>query len=129
MSQTSAEFQTQYNALTHGAGLVDFSDRTQIEFTGADRAKFLHNLCTNAVRDLPAGRGCEAFVLDVKGRIVGHVFLFVGPESIVLETVPGQAEKLLAHFDRYLIREDVQLHDRSTDWAELLLWARVPPRF
>ena len=121
MSQTSAEFQTQYNALTHGAGLVDFSDRTQIEFTGADRAKFLHNLCTNAVRDLPAGRGCEAFVLDVKGHIVGHVFLFVGPESIVLETVPGQAEKLLAHFDRYLIREDVQLHDRSTDWAELLL--------
>ena len=35
----------------------------------------------------------------------------------MLETVPGQAEKLLGHFDRYLIREDVQLHDRSTDWA------------
>ena len=121
MSQISAEFQTQYNALTRGAGLVDFSDRTQIEFTGADRAKFLHNLCTNAVRDLPAGRGCEAFVLDVKGHIVGHVFVFVGPESIVLETVPGQAENLLAHFDRYLIREDVQLHDRSIDWAEILL--------
>jgi tRNA-modifying protein YgfZ len=121
MSTISAEFQSQYDALTRGAGVVDFSDRTQIEFTGADRAKFLHNLCTNAVRDLPAGRGCEAFVLDVKGHIVGHVFVFVGPESVVLETVPGQAEKLLAHFDRYLIREDVQLHDRSTDWAELLL--------
>jgi tRNA-modifying protein YgfZ len=121
MSQISAEFQIQYNALTRGAGMVDFSDRTQIEFTGADRAKFLHNLCTNAVRDLPAGRGCEAFVLDVKGHIAAHVFLFVAPESIVLETVPGQAEKLLAHFDRYLIREDVQLHDRSTDWVELLL--------
>ena len=121
MPQLPAEFQTQYNALTRRAGVVDLSDRTQIEFTGADRAKFLHNLCTNAVRDLPAGRGCEAFVLDVKGHIVGHVFLFVGPESVVLETVPGQAEKLLGHFDRYLIREDVQLHDRSTDWAELLL--------
>jgi len=121
MPQLSSEFQTQYNALTNTAGLVDLSDRTQIEFTGADRGKFLHNLCTNAVRDLPAGRGCEAFVLDVKGHIVGHVFVFVGPESIVLETVPGQAEKLLGHFDRYLIREDVQLHDRSTDWAELFL--------
>ena len=121
MPQLPAEFQTQYNALSRGAGLVDLSDRTQIEFTGADRAKFLHNLCTNAVRDLPAGRGCEAFVLDVKGHIVGHVFLFVGPESVVLETVPGHAEKLLAHFDRYLIREDVQLHDRSTEWAELFL--------
>jgi tRNA-modifying protein YgfZ len=121
MPQLSPEFQAQYKAFTTTAGLVDLSDRTQIEFTGADRGKFLHNLCTNAVRDLPAGRGCEAFVLDVKGHIVGHVFLFVTPESIVLETVPGQAEKLMAHFDRYLIREDVQLHDRSQEWAELLL--------
>jgi tRNA-modifying protein YgfZ len=121
MPQLSPEFQAQYHAFTRTAGLVDLSDRTQIEVTGADRGKFLHNLCTNAVRDLPAGHGCEAFVLDVKGHIVGHVFLFVTPESIVLETVPGQAEKLLAHFDRYLIREDVQLHDRSQEWAELLL--------
>lgn len=121
MPSTSAEFDTQYKALTGGVGLVDYSDRTQIEFTGADRAGYLHNLCTNAVRDLPPGQGCEAFLLNVKGHVIGHVSVFVSPHSIVLETVPGQAEKLLAHFDRYRIREDVQLHDRSLEWGELLL--------
>jgi tRNA-modifying protein YgfZ len=121
MPTQNAEFDAQYVALTRGVGLVDFSDRTQLELTGADRAKFLHNLCTNAVRELPPGKGCETFLLNVKGHIVGHVFLFVGKQSLVLETVPGQSGPLMAHLDRYLIREDVQLYDRSAEWAELLL--------
>ncbi len=121
MPTPSAEFETQYQALTGGVGLVDFSDRTQIELTGADRASFLHNLCTNAVRELEPGQGCEAFLLNVKGHVIGHVLVFVGPNSIVLETVPDQAEQLLAHFERYLIREDVQLHNRSREWGELLV--------
>ncbi|MCC7084964.1 MAG: aminomethyltransferase family protein [Pirellulales bacterium] len=121
MVEPDAEFETQYAALTNGVGLVDLSARTQIELTGADRGKFLHNLCTNAVRDLPVGGGCEAFLLNAKGHVVGHVLSFVGPESIVLEAAPEQSRPLLDHLDRYIIREDVQLHDRSTEWAELLL--------
>src|SRR3954469_5551080 len=89
MPHLTAEFAAQYAALTAGVGLVDFSARTQIEFTGNDRAAFLHNLCTNNVRNLAIGSGCEAFVLNVKGHIVGHVFIFAGPESHILETVPG----------------------------------------
>ena len=119
--EISTQFAEQYFALSEGAGFVDFSDRTQLEFTGADRAKFLHNLCTNAMQNLPIGTGCEAFVLNVKGHIVGHVSIFAGPHSLVVETVPGQNEKLMAHFDRYLIREDVQIFDRSQEWAEVLL--------
>jgi tRNA-modifying protein YgfZ len=121
MAPMSAVFETEHSALMQGAGMVDFSSRTQIEFVGADRATFLHNLCTNVVRDLPVGKGSEAFILNVKGHIAGHVYLFVCPNSIVLETMPDQSEKLLAHFDRYLIREDVQLVDRSTAWAEFYL--------
>lgn len=117
----STTFADQYAALKSTAGLVDVSDRTQLEFTGADRAKFLHNLCTNAVQSLPVGAGCESFILNVKGHTVGHVSIFAGPHTHILETVPAQAEKLLAHFDRYRIREDVDFVDRSSDWFELLL--------
>jgi folate-binding protein YgfZ len=117
----STTFIDQYTALTSTAGFVDVSDRTQLEFTGADRTKFLHNLCTSAVQNLSAGAGCEAFILNVKGHIVGHVSIFAGPHSHILETVPAQAEKLLAHFDRYRIREDVEFVDRSPEWFELLL--------
>lgn len=117
----SADFAEGYEALTQRVGLVDFSDRTQIELTGADRATFLNNFCTNAVRGLADGQGCEALVLNAKGHILGHVFVFASEKSLVIETVPAQAEILLSHLDRYLIREDVQLVDRSQEWAEILL--------
>ncbi len=124
MRPTSAEFESQYAALNGAAGLADLSTRTQLELTGHDRAAFLHNFTTNAVRDLAVGSGCEAFVLNSKGHTIGHVFIFACPDSHVIETSPGQAETLTAHFDRYIIREDVQLHDRSNEWAELLLAGR-----
>ena len=57
----------EHAALTTGVGLADFSGRTQIEMTGADRAAFLHNLCTNQIRDLRPGAGCEAFLTNDLG--------------------------------------------------------------
>lgn len=110
-----------YQALTTSAGLVDLTGRTQLELIGPDRASFLHNFCTNAVRNLPPGAGTEAFFTDVKGRILGHGFIFNGPQSLVIETVPDQGQKLAQHLDRYLIREQVEIHDRSQEWSEILL--------
>jgi hypothetical protein len=116
-----SSFATEYAALTSGVGMVDFHDRTQIELTGDDRAAFLHNFTTNDIRGLQPGQGCEAFTLDVRGHIVGHLLVFCTPHSLVLDTVPGQGEKLVRHFDRYLIRERVEIHDRTEDWSEILL--------
>jgi folate-binding protein YgfZ len=109
-----------YRALTEGAGIVDLSHRSRIEVRGDDRVSFLHKLSTNDVAGLPARGGCEAFFLDARGHVLGHALLITGPDSIVIETVAGQNELLLKHLDRYLIREKVELHDRTNDWGELL---------
>lgn len=111
----------QYEAAREQVALFDLSHRTKIELTGADRVAFLHNLCTNEVKALEPGGGCEAFLTSVQAKIVGHVFIFAGAQSLVVDTVPDQAEALIAHLDRYLIREDVTLSDRTGDWGELLL--------
>jgi folate-binding protein YgfZ len=111
----------EYAALHTAAGLVRLDDRTQIELTGDDRVTFLHNLCTNDIKKLAAGKGCEAFLCNAQGRTLAHVYVFCRADSLVLETVPGQGEFLLKHLDRYLIRERVELHDRTGQWAELLL--------
>jgi folate-binding protein YgfZ len=114
-------FDEPYRALTDQAGVVDFSGRTRIEARGDDRASFLHNLSTNEVKSLQPGQGCEAFFLDARGHVMGHGFLLCRPRSIVIETVGGQNERLLKHLDRYLIREKVELADRTAEWGELLL--------
>ena len=101
--------------------LFDVSDRVQIELTGSDRAKFLHNFCSNEVKKLEPGQGCEAFVTNIKGKTVGHIFVFAEADALWIESVAGSAATLMSHLDRFLIREDVQLHDRSAEFSELLL--------
>jgi folate-binding protein YgfZ len=119
--ESGGELAAQWRALAEGVGLVDFTRRTQVELKGEDRAAFLHNLSTNEIRRLAVGAGCEAFLTNLQGKVLGHVLVFCGKDSLVIETVPEQAPKIIAHLDRYLIREKVVLADRSDDWAELLV--------
>ncbi len=118
---TSGALDAEVEALLDGAGVADLSARTQIEVTGTDRASFLHNLSTNEIRKLKPGGGCEAFFCDARGHIQAHVYIFCREQSLVIDSVPGAAGVLMPHLDRYLIREDVQLTDRSGEWCELLL--------
>jgi folate-binding protein YgfZ len=112
--------QVEYVAATSAAALFDLSDRTQIELSGADRVRFLHSFCTNNVKRLSPGQGCEAFVTNVKGKAVGHVWIDALDSSLWLDADVGSAERLVRHLERYVINEDVAIADRSADGAELL---------
>lgn len=106
---------SEYEKACESAVVFDLVDRTVIEITGADRATFLHGFCTNDIKKLAAGDGCEAFITNIKGRVLGHVFVRSAVDSLWLTTVPGAAETIVPHLDRYIITEDVQLHDRSPE--------------
>ena len=117
----SESTQHQYDALLQTKGLADFSSRTQLEIMGNDRAAFLNNFCTNDISSRKNGEGCEAFFTDVKGKVLAYASLFCTDNAIHVETVPDQAEMLIGHLDRYLIREDVELADRSNQWGQLIV--------
>lgn len=112
---------TEYQAAKEQCAVFELSDRTQIELTGDDRATYLHNFCTNDIKRLTPGEGCEAFIVDVKAHVLAHVFVFVGEDSIWIDTVPEAEAALLAHLDKYLITEDVELHDRSAEFVDLFV--------
>ncbi len=101
--------------------MFSLTGRTQVEITGADRASFLHNFCTNHIKGLATGQGCEAFVTSIKGRILFHVLVYAGAESLWIETEPGYGPALIAHLDQYIITEDVQLADRTEEMEQLYL--------
>lgn len=101
--------------------VFDARDRTQIELTGEDRAKFLHGFCTNDIKHLQPGQGCEGFLTNIKGKVVGHVFVFATETSLWLDTVAGQGDAIISHLDHYLIREDVQFIDHSMRRGELFV--------
>ncbi|MBL8849002.1 MAG: folate-binding protein YgfZ [Planctomycetaceae bacterium] len=111
----------QYRAATERAAMFDVSDSAMIEVTGRDRATFLHSFCTNDIKKLQPGQGCEAFVTNVKGRIVGHVLVFAEDESLWIDGDPGTQAVLLGHLNRYVITEDVEFHDRTGEFARSLV--------
>lgn len=121
MSNLPAEIDAQYAALRFAVGIAPCHDRTQIELTGKDRATFLHGFCTNEIKRLEPGQGCEAFLTNVQGKTIGFVNVFCEETRLIIDTAPGQAAHIIKSLDRYLIREDVQLIDRSESWREFLV--------
>ena len=123
-SETSS-FDREYQALKTGRAVVTLAGWSSISVTGSDRQTFLNNFCTNDIKRLAPGTSCETFFTNVKGKIVGHgivdcresAFAFVGP--------PGQAQRLIEHLDRYVIREDVKLYDATSERAYLLVAGEV----
>ncbi|MGA2255864.1 MAG: glycine cleavage T C-terminal barrel domain-containing protein [Thermoguttaceae bacterium] len=115
------DWEGEYRAFRGRAGLFRPPTVAQVEITGTQRAEFLNRLCTNKLDRILPGEGCETFLADANGRILHHVLVYAGPESLVLHTAAGLGPKLCSHLDYYLIREDVQFHDRSLQWGELIL--------
>lgn len=102
-----------------GAAIFDRADRTLIRITGDDRASWLHNLVTNAVNDVAAGTGHYSFACDVQGRIQFDLIMLVAADAILLDVQRDLAPTILAHFDRFLITEDVTFDDLSNHYTRI----------
>jgi tRNA-modifying protein YgfZ len=112
----------EYQAARAGVAVIDLPAWTQIDVSGNDRVKFLHNFCTNDIRSLAIGRGCEAFITNVQGKVLAHVFVFADEFALHLIAVPGCAGPIIKHLSRYQISEDVTFEDRTSQ-SELILVA------
>ena len=99
--------------------VVDLPALGWLELTGADRAKFLHNFCTQDIRGLVAGRGAEAFITTVQGKAFAHAHVWAGNESLGLCVTAERVGPLLKHFDKYRITEDVEFVDRTAETGTL----------
>ena len=108
-----------YEALRNGAAWVDLAARGRIAVRGRDRARLLHNLTTNDVKTLAAGRGCYAFMLTPQGRIQADILLFAFEDRFLIETEPELREKVPQLIRRYVIADQVELEDVSTQTGEI----------
>lgn len=110
---------TGYEALRQSAAWIDLSTRGKIRVTGKDRARFLHAMSTNDVKNLALGNGLYAFFLDNKGRILVDTYIYNFGESLFLDTEPETGGKLRDHLNKYIIADDVHLRDETSEWAAI----------
>jgi folate-binding protein YgfZ len=111
--------QKEFAALGSGCGVYDLGFRAKISLTGGDRTRWLNGMVTNNVRDLAAGRGVYAFLLNPQGHILGDLFAYSCGESITVDTDCGQVEEILATFDHFIIMDDVEVVNLSQQLTAL----------
>jgi aminomethyltransferase len=107
---------TGYQGLRQQAAWIDLSRRGKIRVSGEDRARLLHAMSTNDIKNLAPGEGLYAFFLSDKGRILADAVIYNRGESLFLDTEPEAAEKLRDHLDRYIIADDAFLEDEGGQW-------------
>jgi folate-binding protein YgfZ len=119
---TAANFgdpQAEFAALRSACGVYDLGFRAKISLTGGDRVRWLNGMVTNNIRDLVVGQGAYAFLLNPQGHLLGDLFAYNRGESITVDTDCGQIEKILATFDHYSIRDDVEVANLSEQLTTL----------
>jgi folate-binding protein YgfZ len=101
--------QAEIAALAHKAAVHDLGWLRRIAVRGEDRFRWLSGMVTNTVNELPAHGGAWNLVLNAQGRIQGDLMIWRTDEELEIEIAADQYSKLLAHFDRFIIMDDVEL--------------------
>ena len=108
-----------YRALRETAAWMDLSSRGRIRATGDDRMRLLHAMCTNHIQNLQPGSGCYAFFLTAQGRILADANVFCMPDYLLIDTEPESRQRLYEHLDKFIIADDVLLHDFTGQYSVL----------
>jgi len=113
-----------YETIRDRAGSVELPNWSCVELRGTDRARVLNSLGTNRLDDLAPGQGRETFLTDARGHVVAHGMVVAGEESTSFLTAAPRGDTIADHFRKYIIREDVQVADRSVQTAIWYLGGR-----
>ncbi len=124
---TAANFgdsQKEWAHLNTACGVYDLGFRAKVSLTGGDRVRWLNGMVTNNIRDLAAGHGVYAFLLNPQGHILGDLYAYNRGESgvsssILVDTDRSQLDKILATFDHYIIMDDVEVKNLSDELTAL----------
>jgi aminomethyltransferase len=108
-----------YEALRAGAAWLDLSARGRITARGRDRVRLLHNLASNEVKKMTPGSGCYAFLLNQQGRIQADLCLLCCEDHFLIDTEPDLREKVLNLIRRYIISDQVELEDVTSQTAAI----------
>jgi folate-binding protein YgfZ len=111
----------QYQSITEESGLLDLSARGKLKATGADHVGFLQAMITNDVQNLPEWRGRRGCLLTATGKIVADFFYYRFADWVLLDLPPGLVPSTRSNLERYIVMDEVDLHDISADLAHLLL--------
>ncbi|HYJ17024.1 MAG TPA: aminomethyltransferase family protein [Candidatus Limnocylindria bacterium] len=112
---------SEYGSVRQSAGLFDLANRAMLQFTGADRLPYLQGMLSNDVMPLKVFDGQQAAILTQQGKVVADVRVLCSLNSLYLDFWEPLKEQILAHLNRFLVADEVEIHDPNEQWKMLSL--------
>lgn len=96
--------------LEHTAGVRVLDDHRVLAVRGDDARAWLNGQVTNDLRGLVEGGSVYALVLNARGKVLADAFVLDrGAAGLALVVPAGAVDELRAHFEKYIIMEDVEV--------------------
>ncbi len=111
----------EYESVGKSAGLFDLANRAMLQFTGDDRLSYLQGMLSNDLRPLKMFDGQQAAILTQQGKVIADVRVLCSLNSFYLDFWEPLKEKIVAHLNRYLVADDVEIHDPNEQWKMISL--------
>ncbi len=113
------DVRAEFRALLSGCGVYHLSGRSKSRLTGADRVRWLNGMVTNNIRDLALNHGVYAFLLNAQGHILADLYAYNMGDSLLVDVDAQLREIVLAHFDKFIIMDDVEVADINATLAAI----------
>jgi folate-binding protein YgfZ len=112
---------SEYDTVRQSAGIFDLAQRAMLQFTGDDRLSYLQGMLSNDLRPLKMFDGQTAAILTQQGKVIADVRVLCSLNSYYLDFWEPLKEKVFTHLNRYLVADDVEIHDPNAQWQMLSL--------
>jgi aminomethyltransferase len=109
----------EYTAVRSNCGFIDLSHRGLLQLTGADRLSFLQGLLSNDLKLLKPFEGQYATLLTQQGKVIADVRVLCSLNSFYLDFWENLKDRVIEHLNRYLVADEVEIADRSDEYAML----------
>ncbi len=94
---------------------IALEDRAIFRITGPDRVRFLNGQVTNDVSGPLNRESVAACLCSIKGKVEALVWISASEDSLLLDGEAGQRDFLQARLERYLIADDCEIHDETSN--------------
>jgi aminomethyltransferase len=102
---------TEYEALTHAAGIIDHAAAGVLRLRGKDRVRFLNAMVTNDVAKLGAGHSCPALITTTKGKIIAELLVLPQTDELLVLVVQGPVTRVESTLESHIIADDVEMEN------------------
>lgn len=110
---TQLDLSSQRRALLEGSLLLSAPELGTLAISGKERQTWLNGMITCDLAPLREGQGAYGFAVAKTGKILAELRILLDRDRILLAAPKDRIATLSAHFDHYIIMEDVELEDVS----------------